>query len=138
MNNRTRIRNSTLGVIIGLEISVLWIFMGLNSGFRFEASDLTSYWLTLGEQRHTIMTILALILIPICALEEIWGFLAALALGGVTLTLSLTHVIHMLVAAPSGFEAQLFGPIVWAIIQIPIIVFGYNAARGLRKKKSTD
>ena len=134
MNNKTRIKNNTLGVIIGLEISVLWIFMGLDSGFRFEAVDLTSYWLTLGGHRHQIMTILALILIPICALEKMWGFLAAAALGGVTLTLSLIHVVHMLVAAPSGFESQLFGPIVWSIIQIPIIVFGYLGARGLHKK----
>jgi hypothetical protein len=63
-----------------------------------------------------------------------WGFLAAAALGGLTLTLSLIHVVHMLVAAPPGFEPQLFGPIVWSIIQIPIIVFGCLAVRGLRKK----
>jgi hypothetical protein len=136
MRNKTRIRNSTLGVIIGLEISILWIFMGLESGFRFEAADLTSYWLTLGGYRYTIMTILALILIPTCALEKMWGFLAAVALGGVTLTLSLTHVVHMLVAAPSGFESQLFGPVVWSIIQIPIVVCGCRAARGLREKSN--
>ena len=130
MSKKTRIRNSTLGVIIGLEISVLWIFMGLDSGFRFEAVDLTSYWLTLGAHRHQIMTVLALILVPICSLEKMWGFLAAAALGGVTLTLSLIHVVHMLVATPSGFESQLFGPIVWSVIQIPIIVFAYRAVRG--------
>jgi hypothetical protein len=67
-----------------------------------------------------------------------WGFLAAVALGGVALTLSLTHVVHMLVAAPSGFESQLFGPVVWSIMQIPIIVFGYKGARGLCKNKSTE
>jgi hypothetical protein len=138
MNNRARIRNSTLGVIIGLVVSVWWIFMGLDSGFRFQASDPVSYWLTLGEHRHTIMTILALVLIPVCALENKWGFLGAIVLGVVTLTLSLVHVVYMLIAAPSGYESQLFGPIVWSIIQISIVLFGYKARRGLGKEASDE
>ena len=134
MNNKTKIRNSTLGVIIGLVISVWWIFMGLDIGFRFEASDSVSYWLTLGGYRHTIMTILALVLIPACALEKRWGFLAAMLLGVVTLTLSVVHVVYMLITAPSGYESQLFGPIVWSIIQVPIVVFGYKARREIGKE----
>jgi len=73
MSKSTRISNNTLGIIIGLVISVWWIFMGLDSGFRFEAPDHISYLLTLGERRHTIMTILALILIPLCARERTNG-----------------------------------------------------------------
>jgi hypothetical protein len=134
MNNKTRIRNSTLGIIIGLVVSVWWIFMGLDIGFRFEASDVMSNWLTLGGYRHTIMTILALVLVPVCALEKRWGFLAAMVLGAVTLTLSVVHVVYMLIVAPSGYESQLFGPIVWSIIQIPIVVFGYRARREVDEK----
>ena len=129
MGNASRIGNNTLGVIIGLVVSVWWIFMGLDSGFRFQAGDSVSYWLTLGEHRHTIMTILALILIPACALEKKWGFSAAIVLGIVTLTLSMTHVVHMLIAEPSGYESQLFGPVVWSLIQIPVVVFGYKALK---------
>ena len=133
MSKTNRITNNTLGVIVGLVISVLWIFMGLDIGFRFVASDCVSYVLTLGELRHTIMTILALILIPICARENKWGFLAAMVLGIVTLALSLSHSIYMLIATPPGFESQIFGPIAWSIIQIPIIIFSYKARQELAK-----
>ena len=129
MNNKARIRNSTLGVLIGLVVSVGWIFMGLDIGFRFEASDAVSYWLTLGGYRHTIMTILALVLIPVCALEKRWGFLAAMVLGVATLALSVVHVGYMLITAPSGYGSQLFGPIMWSVMQVPIIVFSHGARR---------
>jgi hypothetical protein len=129
MNSKARISNNALGVIIGLVVSVWWIFMGLDIGFRFEASDAVSYWLTLGGYRHTIMTILALFLIPVCALEKRWGFLGALVLGVATLTLSVIHVVYMLITAPSGYESQLFGPIIWSVMQIPIIVFSHRARR---------
>jgi hypothetical protein len=129
MNSKARIRNSTLGLIIGLVVSVWWIFMGLDIGFRFEASDAVTYWLTLGENRHTIMTILALVLIPVCALEKRWGFLAAMVLGVATLTLSVVHVVYMLITAPCGYESQLFGPTIWSVVQIPVIVFSRQAGR---------
>jgi hypothetical protein len=129
MKSKARISKSALGVIIGLVISVWWIFMGLDIGFRFEASDAVSSWLTLGGYRHTIMTIVALFLIPVCALEKRWGFLGAMVLGIATLTLSGIHVVYMLITAPSGYESQLFGPIIWSVFQIPIIVFSHRARR---------
>jgi hypothetical protein len=138
MNSKARIRNSALGVIIGLVVSVWWIFMGLDIGFRFEASDAVSYWLTLGGYRHTIMTILALFLIPVCALEKRWGFWGAMALGVATLTLSVIHVVYMVITAPPGYESQLFGPIIWSVIQIPIIVFSHRARREPAKEAGTE
>jgi len=138
MNNKTRIGNNTLGVIIGLVVSVWWIFMGLDIGFRFETSDAVCNWLTLGGRRHTIMTILALALVPVCALEKRWGFMAAMVLGTVTLILSVVHVVYMLIGAPSGYESQLFGPIVWSIMQIPIVVFGYRARQEAGKKAGVE
>jgi hypothetical protein len=129
MKDRARIGNNTLGLIIGLVVSVGWIFMGLDIGFRFEASDDVSAWLTLGGYRHTIMTILALVLIPVCALEERWGFLGATVLGAATLALSGVHIVYMLIAAPVGYESQLFGPVVWSLLQIPIILFSRRALR---------
>lgn len=138
MSQTSKMDNNRLGVIIGLVVSVWWIFMGLNTGFRFVASDQISYILTLGEQRHTIMTILALILIPICAQGNKLGFFAAMVLGILTLALSLAHSVYMLVAAPSGFESQILGPTVWAIIQIPIIIFSYKARQELIKDTSKE
>jgi hypothetical protein len=129
MKGKARISNNALCVIIGLVVSVWWIFMGLDIGFRFEASDAVSYWLTLGGYRHTIMTIVALFLIPVCALEKRWGFWGAMVLGIVTLTLSVIHIVYMVITAPSGYEAQLFGPIIWSVLQIPIIVFSHRARR---------
>jgi hypothetical protein len=134
MKGKARISNNALGVIIGLVLSVWWIFMGLDIGFRFEASDAVSLWLTLGEYRHTIMTILALFLIPVCALEKRWGFWGAMVLGIVTLTLSVIHIVYMAITAPSGYESQLFGPIIWSLIQIPIIVFSHRARREIAVK----
>jgi len=43
MNSKARISKSALGVIIGLVVSVWWIFMGLDLGFRFEASELLAH-----------------------------------------------------------------------------------------------
>ena len=138
MSKTNKITNNTLGVIIGLVLSVWWIFMGLNTGFRFVAADQISYILTLGEQRHTIMIILALILIPICARENKWGLLTAMVLGMVTFALSFVHSIYMLIATPPGFESQIFGPFIWSIIQIPIIVFSYKARQELIKATTKE
>lgn len=133
MDKANRITNNVLAVIVGLVVSIWWIFMGLNIDFRFVAGDRISYMLTLGEQRHTIMTVLALILIPICARENKWGFLGVMVFGVVTFVMLFTHSIYMLLATPPGFESQIFGPVVWSIIQIPIITFGYRARRELSK-----
>ncbi len=123
-----KISNNKIGVIIGLVISVWWIFVGLDSGFRFGSGfDNVSYILTLGGYRHTVMPVAALILIPVCAREYRWGFLAAMLLGIVTLTLASTHVIYMLIAAPVGYKSLIFGPTGWSVIQILIIVYGYKA-----------
>ncbi|MCD6456081.1 MAG: hypothetical protein J7K81_04755 [Methanophagales archaeon] len=43
MIKANRISNNALAVIIGLVISVWWIFMGLNAGFRFVAANQISY-----------------------------------------------------------------------------------------------
>ncbi|MCG3256580.1 MAG: hypothetical protein KAU62_10855 [Candidatus Heimdallarchaeota archaeon] len=129
MNKSKRISNNTLIVIIGLATSVMWIFMGLDFGFAFGPLDMVCEILTLGGYRHTIMTLLALILIPLCAIENKWGLLGAMVLGILIVTLSMTHVIYMLIASPTGYEKQLFGPIAWSIIQIPIVVFSAKSRK---------
>lgn len=131
-----KISTNTLGVIVGLVISVFWIFMGLDFGFEFGAGfDSISYLLTLGGYRHTIIPIAALILIPICAREYRWGFSATMALGIVTLTLASAHVIYMLIVTPFGYESLLFGPIMWSVMQTPIIMFSYRAKKVLNEAR---
>jgi DMSO/TMAO reductase YedYZ heme-binding membrane subunit len=131
-----KISTNTLGVIMGLVISVFWIFIGLDFGFNFGAGfDSISYLLTLGGYRHTIITIAALILIPVCAREYRWGFSAAMALGIVTQILASTHVIYMLIVTPFGYESLLFGPIVWSFMQTPIILFSYRARKELNEAR---
>jgi len=125
-----RISTNTSGVIIGLVISVLWIFMALDFGFNFgDGFDSLSYLLTLGGYRHTVIPIAALILIPICAREYRWGFSAAMVLGIIAFVLPLTHVVYMLIIAPPGYESLLFGPAIWSVMQIPIVVFSYRARK---------
>ena len=130
-----KISTNTLGIIIGLVISIFWIFMGLDIGFKYGSGfDNFSYILTLGGYRHTVMPVFALFLIPVCAREYRWGFLAAMLLGIATLTLVLTHVICMLIIAPVGYKSLIFGPAAWSVMQIPIIMFGYRAWRRTAKK----
>jgi len=129
MNESSKISRNTLGLLIGLVLSVWWIFMGLDTGFRFESPDRISYLLCLGGQRHTIMTIAALILIPICALELRWGFVLALLLGSVTLALVAAHILYMILAQPPGFQSQLFGPAVWLVFQALIVFFSCRALK---------
>jgi hypothetical protein len=130
-----RISVNTLGVLIGLELSVLWILMGLEVGFAFKPASTLSYIVTLGAHRHTIMTIAGLILIPICAREVKWGFLAAMILGLVTFILTSVSVIEM-IAAPAGDGERLFGPAVWIILQIPIMLFGYRARKRVNEAET--
>ena len=126
MGTSRQISVNTLGVLIGLELSILWILMGLESGFAFKPTSTLSSIVTLGARRHTIMTIAGLILIPICAREVRWGFLTAVMLGLVTFVLTSVSVIE-LIAAPAGEGEKAFGPVVWVALQIPIMLFGYRA-----------
>jgi uncharacterized membrane protein YeaQ/YmgE (transglycosylase-associated protein family) len=129
------ISTNTLGVIVGLELSVLWILVGLEIGFAFKPSSMLSHIVTLGAHRHTVMTVAGLILIPICAREIKWGFLAAMILGIITSVLTSVSVIELLIAPPPWYEGMQFGPFVWIVIQIPIILFGYKARKELKEAR---
>jgi hypothetical protein len=124
------ISTNTLGVILGLVATVLWIFMGLEMGFPFVPTSYISYIVTLGGYRHTVMTILALILIPLCARENIQGFRAAMVLGTVIFALSLISIIDLFI---TGERVKLLGPLGWLVIQIPVIIFSYRAQQQLIK-----
>jgi hypothetical protein len=129
MAENQRISNNTLGVIVGLVLSVWWIFMGLVMGFPFVPFNYLNYIVTLAGYRHAVMPIIALVLIPICAKGYRWGFWAALILGALTFLLSLITVVNLLVSAPAGFQQILMGPSVWLVIQVPIMVFACRALK---------
>jgi hypothetical protein len=131
MDKSRRTSINTLGVLIGLELSVLWILMGLELGFAFKPTSILSTIVTLGARRHTIMTIAGLVLLPICAREIRWGFLAAMILGIATAALTSVSVIEMLVAPAPGDEGRLFGPIVWIVLQIPVVLFSHRSRKAL-------
>jgi hypothetical protein len=131
MGKSRRISINTLGVLIGLELSVLWILMGLELGFAFKPTSVLSTVVTLGAHRHTIMTVAGLILIPICAREIRWGFLAAMILGITTIVLTSVSVLEMLVAPAPGDEGRLFGPVVWIVLQVPVVLFSHNSRKAL-------
>jgi len=129
MAKTQRISNNALGVIVGLVLSVWWIFMGLVMDFPFVPFNDLSYVVTLAGYRHAVMTIAALILIPICSREYRWGFLAAMILGALTFVLSLITVVNLLVSTPPDFQQTLMGPLVWLIFQVIIVVFAYRALK---------
>ena len=131
-----KILTSTLGVILGLELSVFWILIGLESGFAFEPTGTLSYIVTLGAHRHTIMTVAGLILIPICAREIRWGLLAVMILGITTSVLTSVSVVEMLIVASPGDKELLFGPLVWIVLQIPIILFSHKSRQTLSRATS--
>ena len=124
---------NTLGVLIGLELSVLWILMGLELGFAFKPTSTLSTIVNLGARRHTIMTIAGLVLIPVCAREIRWGYLAAMVLGTATAILTSVSVIEMVVTPAPGDAGRLFGPLVWIVLQIPIVVFSYRSQEALSR-----
>jgi hypothetical protein len=131
MDKSKRTSINTLGVLIGLELSVLWILMGLELGFAFKPTSTLSTIVTLGARRHTIMTIAALVLIPVCAREIRWGFLAAMILGIVTAALTSVSIVEMVVAPSPGDAGRLFGPLVWIVLQIPVVLFSHRSRKAI-------
>jgi amino acid permease len=131
MSKKNNISKTVLYLIIGLVISVGFLYMGVNIGFPFGTEDPVCLVLTLWGYRHVIIPIITLILIPLCLLENKGVLIGTLSLGIFTIFLCLAHVVYMLIANPLGFEAQIYGPTIWSIIQIPIIFFSYKARHEL-------
>ena len=113
-------------VIVGLVLSVFIIFIALDiMKFPFSTYDRISYYLCLGNTRHTVGVIGTLIIIPLCTKKIIWGFVLALILSTVIFILCFSHVIHMLINNPPNFTSQIHGPIIWSVVQLPVIIFSY-------------
>ncbi|MFQ6086099.1 MAG: hypothetical protein ACE5OY_07555 [Candidatus Bathyarchaeia archaeon] len=125
MGEANRISNNALVVVVGLVISVAWIITGLVRGLAAVADP----WITAFVY---IVTLVALILIPICARENKWGFLLAMVWGIVIIIVRVIITVRLITGPmpePQAFEMLVIGGTIWLIIQIPIIVFSYRAYR---------
>ena len=125
MGKAKRISVNTLGVIVGLVVSVGLSISGLKEGLAAALDPVSANVVY-------ILTLVSLILIPICSRENRWGFLSAMVLGIVLLALSVSDFTQLITGLPSAespeFESTV-GGMIWGIIQIPIIVFSYRAYR---------
>ncbi|KPV64562.1 MAG: hypothetical protein AOA66_0095 [Candidatus Bathyarchaeota archaeon BA2] len=128
MGKAKRISFNTLGVIVGLVTSVGWIITGLLGGLAVALKDELA-----SATFIYIVTLVGLILIPICSRENKWGFLSAMVLGIVILVAALPFVTGLVTELPPPespeFGLVVVGGAIWLIIQIPIIVFSYRAYR---------
>jgi len=125
-----KINNYTLGLIIGLIASILWIFLGLDFGFHFKAYDQFCNILTLFGFRHTIISILVMIMIPLCACENIIGIIGSMITGIITFFLTATHIVYLIIIKQTEY---IFGPVIWLLIHITIIISAYLSYKELNK-----
>ncbi|MBN1439442.1 MAG: hypothetical protein JW929_08540 [Anaerolineales bacterium] len=122
--------NNPVMLILWLSVSVGIIFIALDIlKFPFVTYDRAGYLLCLGDTRHTVGVLAALVCIPLCAAKQRLGYYAALASGAILFLLCSSHAVYMLAAQTHRFEDQIHGPILWALVQIPIVVYAYKSIR---------
>ncbi len=130
MNTKDNLSQANFMVIIGLVLSIFIIFFALDvMKFPFETYDRLSYYLCLGNTRHTVGVIGALILIPLCVRRIKWSFIFSLILSLLIFILCFIHIIHMLINNPPNFTSQIHGPIIWACIQFFIIIYCFKSIK---------
>lgn len=128
MGEGNKISKNALVVVLGLVISVAWIIIGLVE--TPEAPGLSTVLPPLIIVFVIIVSLVGLILIPICARENKWGFLSALILGIIVISYEAKNQINFITGTmPEGslFVLLVIGGVIWLIIQIPIIIFSYRA-----------
>lgn len=122
-------------LITSLIVSIGIIFIALDIlDFPFISYDSFSSIICLGGTRHTAGVLASLLLIPLCAAKNRFGFLGAFILGISLFLLCTVHTAYMLIVRTYHFEEQIHGPIIWALIQLPIIIYGYRAFKEIKKK----
>jgi hypothetical protein len=125
-------------LVSALAVSIGIIFIALDIlKFPFVTYDSFGSILCLGGARHTVGVLLSLFLIPFCAAKIRFGFLGATLLGILLFALCTVHVAHMLAARPYWFQEQIHGPVIWAFVQLPVIIYGYKSFRKVGKKAET-
>ena len=123
-------------LIAALAVSIGIIFIGLDIlAFPFVSFDSFSSIICLGGTRHTVGVLAALFLIPLCAAKQRFGFLGALVLGISIFLLCAVHITYMLLVRTYRFEEQIHGPIIWALVQLPVIIYGYKSIMEVKKNE---
>jgi hypothetical protein len=131
--------NITVGVVVGLIISVGWIVGGYSIGLA-EAMKTVGY--SLGLVVFVFLaTLINLILIPICLREKEWGFFSAMIISLLTIVLVIAVGPVATLISTGGqstfdFYLAVGGGICWLFIQIPIVVFSLLAYRKNLLKKT--
>jgi hypothetical protein len=122
--------NYPVMLILWLSVSAGIIFIALDIlEFPFISYDRFSDWISLGGTRHTVGVLTALVCIPLVAAKRRLGYYGAFISGLVIFLLCAVHVVYMPIAQTYRFEEQIHGPILWALVQIPVIVYGYQLIR---------
>jgi len=123
-------------LIAALAVSIGIIFIALDIlEFPFISYDSFSSIICLGGTRHTVGVLAALFLIPVCAAKKRFGFLGALLLGISLFLLCVVHIAYMLIMRTYRFEEQIHGPIIWALVQLPVIIYGYKSFMEVKKNE---
>ncbi len=121
-------------LIAALTVSIGIIFIARDIlDFPFITYDAFSLIICLGDTRHTAGVMLSLFLIPLCAAKKRFGFLMALLLGSSLFLLCAVHTAYMLILRTYRFEEQLHGPVIWALAQLPVIIYGYKSLMEVKK-----
>jgi hypothetical protein len=115
-------------LITALSVSIAIIFIALDIlEFPFISYDSFCSIICLGGTRHTVGVLASLVLIPLCAAKKRFAFLAAAAFGIFIFLLCVIHIAYMLIVRTYRFEEQIHGPIIWAMVQLPVIIYGYKS-----------
>ncbi|MBN1799752.1 MAG: hypothetical protein JW822_14340 [Spirochaetales bacterium] len=123
-------------LITALAVSIGIIFIALDIlEFPFISYDSFCSIICLGGTRHTVGVLSALFLIPLCAAKKRFGFLGALLLGISLFLLCAVHIAYMLIMRTYRFEEQIHGPIIWALAQLPVIIYGYKSFMEVKKNE---
>jgi hypothetical protein len=121
-------------LIAALSVSIGIIFIALDIlKFPFVTYDLFCSIICLGGTRHTVGVVVALALIPFCAAKKRAAFFGASLFAVFIFLLCGVHIVYMLAAKPYRFEEQIHGPIIWALVQLPVIFYGYKSFMEVRK-----
>jgi hypothetical protein len=122
--------NYQVMLILWLSVSAGIIFVALDIlEFPFISYDRFSDWICLGGTRHTVGVLSALVCIPLVAAKRRLGYYGAFISGLVIFLLCAVHVVYMPIAQTYRFEEQIHGPILWALVQIPVILYGHQLIR---------
>jgi hypothetical protein len=135
-------KSNTIGhyqnmVILGLVLSVFIIFFAVDIiKFPFVSYDTIGFIITLGNTRHTVGVIGALLLIPLCVYRIKMAYYGVLYLSFFISLLCIIHIIIMIVNNSPYDISRIYGPVTWTLIQIYLIIVSFLTIKKMKKNTS--